>query len=248
MATPSLPPLKARPSAAATDPFSPVQSSRSFEIVCEKVRERLVQGELRPGDKLPAERELAVQLGVSRNVVREALRSLEIAGVIALKKGAKGGAFIKEGAASSITQALSDLITLRAVTLKDLFEARIMILEMVIDRAFGASAPPNLEALEKIVEKTTIAARENAYTDRVRLAHDFYHELANLTGNTAILFMVDGQTELVQTFLRYRVGELDADTLIASRRAFLEHLRAGDTKAAKANLREHLNRIHTSLW
>ena len=125
-------------------PFKPVQSHRSFELVCERVREKLLQGELKPGDKLPPERDLARQFGVSRSVVREALRSLEIAGVVALKKGVKGGAFIQEGAASSITQALSDLITLRAVSLRDLFEARMMILEMVIDRAFSGPGEVDL--------------------------------------------------------------------------------------------------------
>lgn len=202
-------------------PFKPVQSHRSFELVCERVREKLLQGELKPGDKLPPERDLARQFGVSRNVVREALRSLEIAGVVALKKGVKGGAFIQEGAASSITQALSDLITLRAVSLRDLFEARMMILEMVIDRAFSGPGEVDLSRLDEVVTQTAEAARDNAIARRVQLAREFYHELAALTGNTAIIFMVDGQTELVQTFLRYRLGELDAETLIASREAFL---------------------------
>lgn len=229
-------------------PFKPVQSHRSFELVCERVREKLVQGELRPGDKLPPERDLALQLGVSRNVVREALRSLEIAGVVALKKGVKGGAFIQEGAASSITQALSDLITLRAVSLKDLFEARVMILEMVIDRVFRDGKPVDLTRLRDVVARTAVAARGNAIAERVQLAHAFYHELAALTGNTAIIFMVDSQTELVQTFLRYRVGELDPEVLIASREAFLAHITAGEADAAKTNLREHLNQVHNNLW
>jgi DNA-binding FadR family transcriptional regulator len=229
-------------------PFKPVQSHRSFELVCERVREKLLQGELKPGDKLPPERDLARQFGVSRNVVREALRSLEIAGVVALKKGVKGGAFIQEGAASSITQALSDLITLRAVSLRDLFEARMMILEMVIDRAFSGPGEVDLSRLDEVVTQTAEAARDNAIARRVQLAREFYHELAALTGNTAIIFMVDGQTELVQTFLRYPLGELDAETLIASREAFLGHLKVGNTDAAKANLREHLDRVHTNLW
>ncbi|WP_238366867.1 FadR/GntR family transcriptional regulator [Mesobacterium pallidum] len=229
-------------------PFKPVQSHRSFELVCERVREKLLQGELKPGDKLPPERDLATQLGVSRNVVREALRSLEIAGVVALKKGVKGGAFIQEGAASSISQAMSDLITLRAVSLKDLFEARVMILEMVIDRAFSDKATPDLSAMEDVVARTAVAARNNAIAERVRLAREFYHELASLTVNTAIIFTVDSQTELVQTFLRYRVGELEPEALIASRTEFLGLLKAGDIDGAKANLRAHLNKVHTSLW
>ena len=63
----------------------------------ERIRHQLSIRALRPGDKLPAERELAVQFGVSRSALREALRSLEIAGIVELRKGVKGGAFIRPG-------------------------------------------------------------------------------------------------------------------------------------------------------
>ena len=71
--------------------FRRVQVARAFEDIARQIREELLQGRLRPGDRLPAERELAVQFGVSRNTLREALRSLEIAGLITLRKGAAGG-------------------------------------------------------------------------------------------------------------------------------------------------------------
>lgn len=74
--------------------FRPIHTKRAFEEICARIREQLALGVLKPGDKLPAERDLAQQLGVSRNVLREALRSLEMAGVLRLQKGVKGGAFV----------------------------------------------------------------------------------------------------------------------------------------------------------
>lgn len=76
--------------------FRPIRTRRAFEEICERIREQLALGVLKPGDKLPPERDLAQQLGVSRNVLREALRSLEMAGVLRLLKGVKGGAFIQD--------------------------------------------------------------------------------------------------------------------------------------------------------
>src|SRR5215831_10481200 len=76
----------------ATLPFAPIHTRRTFEEICERIRDRLASGDLRPGDKLPAERDLAQQLGVGRNALREALRSLEISGILELRKGVKGGA------------------------------------------------------------------------------------------------------------------------------------------------------------
>lgn len=83
--------------APATLRFQPVYVRRAFEEICERIREQLALGVLKPGDKLPRERDLAQQLGVSRNVLREALRSLEMAGLLRLQKGVKGGpSFRKE--------------------------------------------------------------------------------------------------------------------------------------------------------
>ena len=62
--------------------FKPIKTQRAFEAVCDQVRQMVADGTLKAGDKLPAERELAVRFQISRNAVREALRSLEMSGII----------------------------------------------------------------------------------------------------------------------------------------------------------------------
>ena len=69
--------------------FAPIHTRRAFEEICQRIRDQLSAGLLKPGDKLPAERDLAQLLGVGRNALREALRSLEIAGIVRLQKGVK---------------------------------------------------------------------------------------------------------------------------------------------------------------
>lgn len=81
---------------APSPTFTPVRPRRVYQEICSQVRRRVADGQLKPGDRLPPERELAQALGVSRGAVREALRALEYAGVIAMRAGAKGGAFIRE--------------------------------------------------------------------------------------------------------------------------------------------------------
>ena len=122
---------------AAFDPsqplqFRPIRTRRVFEEICEQVRREMGAGTLRPGDKLPAERELALQFGVSRTAVREALRSLEIAGIIGLQKGAKGGAFILKGDLDQITRSIRDLFYLGRITLDSLTEIRTPIMQTAV--------------------------------------------------------------------------------------------------------------------
>lgn len=228
--------------------FEPVHSGRTFEIVVQRIREKLLTGALRPGDKLPPERELARQLDVSRNVVREALRTLENAGLVRTRKGARGGAFIEEGTPARIAQALGDLMTLNAISLDDLFEARVLMFEMVLDRIGRLPGSLDISALEANLAETEAAVAAGDSPRRVAAARDFYHQIAALTGNSALVFTIDAQTELIQTFLRYRVTDMDSDRLLRSRRTFLEHLRNGRIAAAKTELTEHLARVHERLW
>ncbi len=88
----------------ASTAFRPVRTPRIHEEICRQVRGRLARGQLKPGDKLPPERELALEFGVSRGAVREALRTLENAGLVALRKGMHGGAFIRAGEPALLAQ------------------------------------------------------------------------------------------------------------------------------------------------
>lgn len=233
---------------ASTSVFEPVRQDRNFEIVVQRVRDKLMGGELRPGDKLPAERELSKQLNVSRNVVREALRILESAGLVQTRKGAHGGAFVAPGSSTQMTQVLGDLILLNAIELDDLFEARTMLLEMILNRIAQLEKPLDLGPLKETIEETRVAVAENDSTRRVVAARNFYHQIAAMTGNTALVFTVDAQTELVQTFLRFRVSDMDPDRLLTSRQAFVDLLEQGRIDEAKEELRNHLDRVHRSLW
>ncbi|MBF9033240.1 GntR family transcriptional regulator [Rhodobacterales bacterium HKCCE2091] len=228
--------------------FEPVRSDRTFELVLQRIRQKLATGELGPGDKLPAERELARQLDVSRNVVREALRSLENAGLVRTRKGSRGGAFIEEGSPALLSQALTDLVTLNAISLDDLFEARELMLEMVLDRVARMDPPPDLSALEANLDETVRVVEAGDSARRIPLAREFYHAVAELTGNQAIVFTIDAQTEMIQTYLRRRVTDMDADALLRSRREFVGHLKNRRFDAAKAELSSHLKRVHNRLW
>ena len=114
---------------------------------------------LKPGDKLPPERDLAQQLGVSRNVLREALRSLEMAGVLRLMKGVKGGAFIQEGDTSRMNDVMRDMLSLGTISVRELSEARVHVLDLVVGLACDHARQSDLDALEANIERTELATQ-----------------------------------------------------------------------------------------
>src|SRR3546814_18835237 len=80
-----------------------------FEAIAGKILEQIRSGQLETGDRLPPERELAAHIGVGRSAVREALRSLEVAGVVSVRRGTGGGAFVREGGSDGIGASIRSL-------------------------------------------------------------------------------------------------------------------------------------------
>ena len=128
--------------------FVPIAPQRAFEEIAAQIRELVAQGRLKPGDRLPPERELAVRFHVSRNTLREALRALELAGMIELRKGATGGAFVMPGSSGVIVNGLRDLYHLGAITPQHLTEARIWLSEIVVRVACERATDEDLRTLE----------------------------------------------------------------------------------------------------
>src|SRR5260370_36995844 len=95
--------------------FRRIRTPRAFEEIADQIRKELSNRRLRAGDRLPPERALAAQFGVSRNTLREALRSLENAGLLRLQKGATGGAFLRESTRDAIVTRLPDMFPLRSI-------------------------------------------------------------------------------------------------------------------------------------
>ena len=224
--------------------FNQVRTSRIFEEICGRIRDQLASGALKPGDKLPAERELAKQFGVGRNALREALRSLENAGVISLEKGAKGGAFICEGTPGGITVALTDLVHLGSVSMEELTEARIFILEFVVHLACQRATEDDFELLERNIDYTEELTRKRLFDERMEATAEFYNLLARTTGNRLIAMIIDSLTDILRSFMKSHAGNRTLDGLIESRRRVLRHLRARHPDAAARELTQQLTSLH----
>ena len=147
--------------------FSRIRNLRAFEEIADQIRKELSDRRLRAGDRLPPERALAEQFGVSRNTLREALRSLENAGLLRLQKGATGGAFVRESTGDAIITGLRDMFHLGAIQPEHLTEARVMIESIAVRTACERATPEDIEALN-----ANIAAAERAVRDHI----DFYDQ------------------------------------------------------------------------
>ena len=229
--------------------FQPIHVRRTFEEICGRIREQLALGVLKPGDKLPRERDLAEQLGVSRNVLREALRSLEMAGLLRLQKGVKGGAFVQQGDVGCMNVVVRDMLSLGAISMQELSEGRIHILDLVVRLACERAQPADFQALEANIERSDLATREGRLLDRVECSREFYKLLAEASGNKVIAMIMDSVTEIHMRFVYARVASrgVSMPQLVEKRRQFLSALRTRDVSAAARLMRLHLESVQRML-
>lgn len=222
---------------------------RTFEDICDRIREQIAAGKLKAGDKLPAEREMAEQLGVGRNAVREAFRSLEMAGVIRLEKGRSGGAFIRPANASRVTHAMRDLLETGSITWDELTEARTHVLDTVVRLACERASEDDLDVLEQNVDETEELTKAGLLEERSDSAMRFYTLLAGSVDNAVLLLLVTSISDLLRRFveLASREGRRPVETLVATRRRIIRHLRDREADRAAAELEADLLRIHRSM-
>lgn len=123
------------------------KANRVFEDIIHQIEDGITSGEFKPGDKLPPERELQKALETSRPTLREALRVLEQKGLIEIRTGAKGGAFIKAAGVDRMSENLALLIHQRKVSLRHLLEFRLSIEGLVTGLAARNATTEDLKRL-----------------------------------------------------------------------------------------------------
>jgi GntR family transcriptional repressor for pyruvate dehydrogenase complex len=201
-------------------PLRPVKTVRAFENVCDQIRQQIAAGILMPGDKLPPERELAQEFNVGRPAMREALRTLEITGVIALQKGATGGAFIcRQDHPARVAQLLTEVLGAGFQQLEDAREAYASVFGVLAalsaERADGAQ----IKALKAASNAADTAVGPQARNDAT--AH-VVALIADCARNPALKLLFDSLSVVV-----WPVADLPAeDRVVEMSRARLKLLDA----------------------
>ena len=225
--------------------FRPIRASRAFEEIAAQIRAEMAEGRLRVGSRLPSERALAEQFGVSRNTLREALRSLEHAGLIRLQKGATGGAFISEASGQAIGAGLLDMYQLGSIEPRQLTEARIWLEEIVVREACRRATPQDCDALDANVQAAGDAAKAGNFDRSVELHLEFHRMLARLTGNPIMVTLLDGVLGVLAHFIG-QIGNQKNPYVLPSRRRLIKHLREGAAAEAVAEMTAYLRKLQTA--
>lgn len=233
-------PVKA--AAPAEGLFKAVSSSRVSQLIVDQIRMLLKEERLQPGDRLPSERELCTQFGVSRVTVREALRSLEASGLVEIRLGARGGAFVTAPSSRRVGEGLADLLSLSPLTATEVTEARLVfelgIVPLIVERA----TEEDLDALRALCDEHAEAVKQGTYD--MEMSADFHTRVAACTHNGAIEMLVQSfhgpllmslrEAQSIEPQMGHRGSK--------EHRKFVEAIAARDAEAATEIMRTHLQR------
>ena len=219
---------------------------RTFEEVALQLRAMFTEGHLNPGDRLPPERELSQQLGVSRSALREALRTLEISGVIELRKGRSGGAFITQGNFEAVTANFRDLLTLGNLKFEEIAEARTWLAEIVVRVACERATDEDIDALEANVLEAERMLAAGRHAEKIDLNIEFHNLLARATRNPLLAMNVRTMSDVMHGFAdRY---DERTDFGLPERRRLIAALRARDSERATRELLDVMSRWHRYIF
>jgi GntR family transcriptional regulator, transcriptional repressor for pyruvate dehydrogenase complex len=230
------------PIRADGDLYKTVSSNRMSEAIVQQIRGLIRSEQLRPGDRLPSERDLGERMGVSRVTVREAMRVLEAGGLIEIRVGARGGAIVTSPSSTKIGTGLADLISLSPLTAAEVTEARQVFELGIIPLVIARATAEDIAELREMVATHQAALKSGEYTMQMSAA--FHVRVAACTHNAAIEMLVHSfHGPLLMSLREAQV----AAPLMGVRgtnehRDFVEAVARMDVQKAEEIMRAHLDR------
>ena len=215
-----------------------VQRQNVSDEVANQVITSIVSGELRFGDKLPSERDLATHFGVGRPTIREALRTLSVVGLIDIRHGE--GAFVVDNDADFVAKAFSWVVLLDPATTREVVEARIAIEGTLARFAAERRTAEDLAKLRNCVEQMERATAQHRDFADADLA--FHMTIAGAARNKALSRVLTGIRSLLQSWIETALAsDLVAEEVLTQHRAIHEAVLGRDSAAAEAEMRHHLD-------
>jgi GntR family transcriptional repressor for pyruvate dehydrogenase complex len=236
--------------------FKQIRTRRLSEVIENHLRELILSGEVRPGDKLPNEKELSKQFGVSLVTVREGLKGLESLGLIEKKPGKGGGIFISDLSNDSLKMALHRFLSTKKVSYRDIGELRVILEPVSIRKAAAKITPSEITKLEKnmlvcdqIIHDAPDPLTERTFIEFEERNIEFHTIIAQASGNPLLAFAIESEIGLLfplkKDVLAFEIGYLRQ--ALTGHRNIVKYLKIKDAVKAQTQMSKHITLLETYL-
>lgn len=220
--------------------YKDISQKRIYLQILDQIKDNIVHKQLRAGDRLPPERQWAEQLGVSRATVREAIRSLEMFGLVTCRQGE--GNFVSDNLSTALTQPLSIMFWLNDGEVRDIHRFRQALEFQAAHLAGENASDADIALLTDIHTRMERAEDEKAASV---LDKEFHDTIANISGNCLIRDTLSSATGLMEDIIRegrtaILKKEQDAEVINFQHRRILEGIASRDGRLAEKRMLEHM--------
>lgn len=231
-------------------PFEPVHQEKLSNGVIRQIEGLILRGILKPGERLPSERELSERMSVSRPSLREALADLQERGLLTSKAGA--GVYVAEVLGSAFAPALVTLFATHEEAVFDYISFRRDMEGLAAERAARLASDTDLKVIDAIFRKMEAAHQKRNPADEAHLDADFHLSIIEASHNMIMLHMMRSMYELLREGVFYNrtimfKQRTTRDMLLEQHRKINEALQARDPVGARMAVESHLSFVETAL-
>ncbi|MEN6299940.1 MAG: FadR/GntR family transcriptional regulator [Anaerolineaceae bacterium] len=222
-------------------PFQRVSTSRVSEAIVEQIRQAILDGQFQPGDRLPSQRELAKMFGVGRSALLEAIRILEQSGLLTIRTGGNGGAFVTAPSIRQVSDSLDLLFRREGATREELAEFRIVLECYCCKMAAEKASEEELNQIElEFNELKELAEKGSAYWQTFLTREiEFHFSIASLAHNRVSLAVLHSLATWLHSFSS-QIPEFYKGRMLNNWQAIIAALRNRDGEQAQRLLNEHI--------
>ncbi|QXT38863.1 FadR/GntR family transcriptional regulator [Gymnodinialimonas ceratoperidinii] len=227
-------------------PFQPIDAEKLSRAVVRQIEQLILRGILRPGDRLPSERELSERLSVSRPSLREAVAELQDKGLLATRAGA--GIYVADVLGSAFSPALIDLLAAHEEAVFDYISFRQDLESIAAERAAVHGSDTDLKVIDTILQKMEAAHRKRNPADEAELDAEFHLAIIEASHNVILLHMMRASFNLLRQGVFFNRQQMfknrtTRDTLLDHHRAINAAIQERDAEAAKEAVIVHLDYV-----
>lgn len=221
--------------------LQPMQVPKASDVLANDLRERILRGDFPAGTALPPERELVTQTQMSRTTVREALRILEVQGLVVIKTGRFGGAYVQQPGGAGVATSVSLLIRGQQLRLRALLETREAIEPACASLAARYRTAEDLESLDRANDAMT--PEDISLADFLQANIDWHLAVATASHNELLTGFMSALSTAIYTSTENTafIDDVVRKTTVRAHKSITEAIRSGDHQAAVRRMSKHVH-------
>jgi len=228
--------------------FKSVHTDRISQAIVDQIKDALFQKKLKVGDKLPSERQLMEQFEASRVTVREALRTLEHSGILEIKRGVEGGAFVRDPHTKFVKSFLQDMFSMGNIKTANLTEVRLALEPFMTKVASERMKESILNQIQQNIAEARECLRQGNQKDARLLNIEFHRLVAQASENPVIFFTMDSIMDILESNISPKpLSAKPVQRTSNYHEKIFQALKAKDHDQAEQIMRKHILQIQKSL-